>query len=92
MDLLKYITLLLEKHHIENIAMLLHALLGTEDSVNKTIEQMPALESMVKQSFQKVNQVMHTSQIHEKKDIMRFFKWSFKNGKMLESLRISLNQ
>ena len=90
--MLKYITLLLEKQHMESITLFLHAFLGNEDSIEKALEQVPALENMLKQSFQKVSQVMKGNQMFEKKDILRFFKWSIKNGKTIESLRIDLTQ
>ena len=77
---------------METVALFLQAFLGTEDSVNLAIEKVPALENMVKQSFQKVNQAMNGSQMQEKKDILRFFKWSLKNGKALEALRLDLIQ
>ena len=82
----------MEKQHMETVALFLQAFLGTEDSVNLAIEKVPVLENMVKQSFQKVNQAMNGSQMQEKKDILRFFKWSLKNGKALEALRLDLIQ
>ena len=75
---------------MESITLFLHAFLGNEDSIEKALEQVPALENMLKQSFQKVSQVMKGNQMFEKKDILRFFKWSIKNGKTLETLRICL--
>ena len=77
---------------MESITLFLHAFLGNEDSIEKALEQVPALENMLKQSFQKVSQVMKGNQMFEKKDILRFFKWSIKNGKTLETLRIDLTQ
>lgn len=90
--MLKYITLLLEKQNTENIAMFLKALLGEEDDVQRTMDQVPELENMLKTSSQKVSQVLHSSDVLEKKDVVRFFKWSVKNGKILEGLRLSLTQ
>lgn len=77
---------------MESITLFLQAFLGNEDSIEKALEQVPALENMLKQSFQKVSQVMKGNQMFEKKDILRFFKWSIKNGKTLETLRIDLTQ
>jgi hypothetical protein len=82
----------MEKQHMETVALFLQAFLGNESSVNLALEQIPSLENMVTQSYQKVNQAMNGNQMQEKKDILRFFKWSLKNGKILESLRLDLNQ
>lgn len=84
--------MLLEKQNTENIAMFLKALLGEEDDVQRTMDQVPELENMLKTSSQKVSQVLHSSDVLEKKDVVRFFKWSVKNGKILEGLRLSLTQ
>lgn len=72
--------------------MFLKALLGEEDDVQRTMDQVPELENMLKTSSQKVSQVLHSSDVLEKKDVVRFFKWSVKNGKILEGLRLSLTQ
>lgn len=82
--------MLLEKQHLETLALFSRGLLGSEDSVARVLEELPQLESMAKQSFQKLQQVMHQSKAQEKKDILRFFKWSIKNGKTLEALRQDL--
>jgi len=82
----------MEKQHMETVALFLQAFLGNENSVNLALDQIPTLENMVTQSYQKVNQAMNGSQMQGKKDILRFFKWSLKNGKTLESLRLDLNQ
>lgn len=84
--------MLLEKQHLEAVALFATGVLGEEDSVQRALEEVPALEGMAKQSFQKLNQVMHGSKAQEKKDVVRFFKWSIKNGKALESLRQDLAQ
>ena len=89
---MKYVTLLMEKQHMETVTLFLQAFLGNENSVERTVDNIPILENMIKQSFQKVKKMMKGNEVQEKKDILKFFKWSIKNGKTLETLRVNLLQ
>ena len=75
---------------MESVTLFLQAFLGNENSVEKAVDQIPILENMMKQSFQKMNQMMNGNEVQEKKDILKFFKWSIKNGKILETFRVKL--
>ena len=75
---------------MESLALFLKALLGEESVIQTALKEAPSIAESLSKTIEKMNGMLGNSEMKGKKEILKYFKWSMGQGKILEKLRLSV--